>query len=535
MAKKKVQKNSEPKKFCFFKKHKTALLLALIILIQTVVFILVGTEKQYFHMDEAYSFGLSSYDKVEIHDNEDFYNTWHDGAYYADYLEVNDNERFNFTPVYENQKNDVHPPFYYFLLRIFMEFSPNRITKWGGIILNIIIYALITVFTFLITKRLWAGKYHADAIALAVALTSSVTLAALTSVVYIRMYALSTLNIAIITYLHLRLIENYDRKTLILISLSALIGSLTHYFFLFYLLILFIMTLIRRIKNKEKIAGYIIAIAVAAVLSLLIFPYSIQHILFSNRGAGAVSGIFSPDSLSQISEFLDLAQTYTFNGMLIPITITFVLLLIISCRHLSKIKINRAFWYVFCPTIFYFLLTAVASPYIELRYIMPICGMFFVVVIYLLDAALEIRIPATITKTITAIVLVITLITPFITKTEPMQILYRDKKTIVTRVEDELNLPTVYWFNKDEDRFLDDIYLFTKLDNSYISRDNELTAESIKTILEGKDLSKGLIVFINANQDNEKILETFMKATSFGLSIHEEHMNACDIYLLKGD
>ena len=161
--------------------------------------------------------------------------------------------------------------------------------------------------------------------------------------------------------------------------------------------------------------------------------------------------------------------------------------------------------------------------------------MFFVVMIYLLDAALEIRIPATITKIITAIVLVITLITPFITKTEPMQILYRDKKTIVTRVEDELNLPTVYWFNKDEDRFLDDIYLFTKLDNSYISRDNELTAESIKTILEGKDLSKGLIVFINANQDNEKILETFMKATSFGLSIHEEHMNACDIYLLKGD
>ena len=33
-------------------------------------------------MDEAYSLGLASYDKVEIQDNENFYNIWHDGKYY---------------------------------------------------------------------------------------------------------------------------------------------------------------------------------------------------------------------------------------------------------------------------------------------------------------------------------------------------------------------------------------------------------------------------------------------------------------------
>ena len=532
MAKKKFQKNNT-EKTCFVKKHKTLLLLALAILIQTIVFFLVGTEKQYFHMDEAYSFGLSSYDKVEIQDNEDFYNTWHDGSYYADYLEINDDERFNFAPVYENQKNDVHPPFYYLLLRTFMEFSPNRITKWGGIILNIIIYALISFFTFLIAKYLWAGKPHADAIAVAVSFVSSVTLAALTSVVYIRMYALSTLNIAIITYLHLRLIKNYDRKTLIFISLSALIGSLTHYFFLFYLAILFIMTLVRRIKNKEKITGYIIAITVAALLSLAIFPYSIQHILFSNRGTGAVSGIFSLDSLSHIGNFLSLTQIYAFNGMLIPITLAILLLLVVFFKHLSKFKINKSFWYVFNPTIFYFILTAVASPFIELRYIMPICGLFFVAIIYLLTASLEIKASTKITGIITAATLAVTLITPFITKTEPMQILYRDKKEIVSQVENELNLPTIYWFNQDENRFLDDIYLFAKLNNSFVSRDNELTEESIKKILINKDYSNGLLLFINSNQDNDKILETFKKATKFDLAIHQEHMNACDIYLLK--
>ena len=116
MTKQKAPK--ENKFFAFLKKHKVALLLSLAILIQSAIYIAIGTEKQYFHMDEAYSFGLSNYDKVEIGDNEDFYNTWHDGSYYADYLEVDEDERFNFVPVYENQKNDVHPPLYYFFLRL---------------------------------------------------------------------------------------------------------------------------------------------------------------------------------------------------------------------------------------------------------------------------------------------------------------------------------------------------------------------------------------------------------------------------------
>ena len=39
-------------------------------------------------MDEAYSLGLASYDKIEIQDNADFYDTWHDNSYYEDYLAV---------------------------------------------------------------------------------------------------------------------------------------------------------------------------------------------------------------------------------------------------------------------------------------------------------------------------------------------------------------------------------------------------------------------------------------------------------------
>ena len=64
------------------KKKYEKIIISIILIIQTIIFIIVGANKSYIHMDEAYSLGLASYDKVEIQDNENFYNIWHDGKYY---------------------------------------------------------------------------------------------------------------------------------------------------------------------------------------------------------------------------------------------------------------------------------------------------------------------------------------------------------------------------------------------------------------------------------------------------------------------
>ena len=99
-------------------KNKKELLLVIIFLIlQTIIYICVGINKSYLHIDEAYSFGLANYDKIEIQDNKDFFNNWHSKEYFEDYLAVQEDEKGNYVPVYENQKNDVHPPLYYILLR----------------------------------------------------------------------------------------------------------------------------------------------------------------------------------------------------------------------------------------------------------------------------------------------------------------------------------------------------------------------------------------------------------------------------------
>ena len=135
-------------------KSKITIMLIIAIVIQTIFFIIAGINKSYIHMDEAYSLGLASYDKVEIQENQDFYNTWHTKEYYEDYLTVNEDEKGNFAQVYENQKNDVHPPLYYLILRIAMGFNIGSYSKWPGIIVNIIIYIFITIFMYLILQKL---------------------------------------------------------------------------------------------------------------------------------------------------------------------------------------------------------------------------------------------------------------------------------------------------------------------------------------------------------------------------------------------
>ncbi len=364
-------------------------IVAIILILQTIVFILAGMNKSYLFMDEAYSLGLSNYDKVEIQDNDDFYNTWHNKKYYEDYLTVNENEKNTFSQVYENQKNDVHPPLYYLLLRVAMGFHIDSYSKWGGIILNIIIYVFITIFTYLIIKKLLARENKCKEKSAILALATSVVISSIDNAIYIRMYALSTLNIAVITYLHLRLLEQRENngRILLAIGLFSLIGSLTHYYFLFYLAIIFIMFVIKYLREKryKELAKYVGIMVMAGIISLLIFPYSIQHMFLGYRGQGAIGNLTNiPKAIISICLYLLLINVYTFNNTLFLVLL--FLLGIIIYKKIKKIKIiehkSTYIKYIALPTFFYFILAAICSPWIAIRYMMPICNLIIVLVLY---------------------------------------------------------------------------------------------------------------------------------------------------------
>lgn len=532
----------------FSKKEVSGILI--LILIQTIVFIIAGMNKQYIHMDEAYSLGLASYDKVEIQDNEDFYNKWHNKEYYEDYLTVNDDEVGKYNQVYENQKNDVHPPFYYLILRFAMGFNLNSYSVWPGIIINIIIYAIITVFTYLIMKKLFDGKNNANKKAFLITFLSSLTLATIASVLYIRMYALATLNIVIITYLHMRLLDSNktNYKLLSCIGVFALLGSLTHYHYLFYLAMLFIMFAIKYIKEKryKELVSYIITMCIAGVLSLLIFPYSIQHMFFGYRGQGALSKLTHiSEFITSIGTYLGIINLYAFNNLLfigiIPI------IGIIICKKRNKLKViednSKYFKYIALPTLFYFVLVAISSPWIELRYVMPICGMIFILAMYFVVELLRnIVEESNLDKVIIAITIVI-LAMPIISNLiigrvtnkfvlEPAT-MYSSKKEIVEKMRNESDVPTLFMFNSSCNRFLDDILLFATVNESYIAKDIECTEENILNIMNGKDLSKGLFVFINEGHDNDNLLENIKNILGLQEVSWIQGLNACNVYYIK--
>lgn len=521
-------------------KKKEILIIILILLIQTIIFVKVGINKSYIHMDEAYSLGLASYDKVEIQDNQDFYNTWHNKEYYEDYLTVNDDEIWQFSQVYENQKNDVHPPLYYLILRIAMGFTKNYYSKWPGIIVNIVIFMLITVFMYLILQKLLKNKEKSKEKAMVLAFVSSLTMASLTNVIYIRMYALSTLNILITTYLHMKLLDNekVSYKLLIGIGVSALIGSLTHYYYLFYLAMLYLLFAIKYIKEKnfKNLIWYTVSICIAGILSLIIFPYSIQHMFFGYRGEGFISKLMDVQQfLTGIGGYLLKINRFVFNKTLL-IVLSIILIEVIY-KLIKKQKIvnekNKYTKFIILPIVFYFILVAVASPWIELRYIMPVCSLIFGLVIYYLYEGIHNILNEKITNIIVGLILILILLAPLVFKIEP-EVAFSDKREIVESLGNELNLPTIYFFNSSHNRFLDDILLFAIVDESYVAKNMEYTVENMKQILDGKDISKGLVVFINPGQENDHILAILKETTGLENSEYLKRLNACDVYYLKG-
>lgn len=54
-------------------KKKEISLVAIFLIIQTIMYVFTGLKKSYIHIDEAYSYGLANYDKIEIEENDDLF------------------------------------------------------------------------------------------------------------------------------------------------------------------------------------------------------------------------------------------------------------------------------------------------------------------------------------------------------------------------------------------------------------------------------------------------------------------------------
>lgn len=567
-----------------FSKKLTVILFIAIVLLQIAVRVFVGYRKEYFHMDEAYSYGLMNYNKIEITNNSDFYDTWHSKDYYKDYFEIGNDEVSNFKPVYENQKNDVHPPLFYLLLRIASLFTVGNFSKWSGLILNMIIYAFSSVFIFLIAKKLFKDNKKA----LLTLLFTGLCLGALDTSAYIRMYELANLFVLISTYIHMNLYEKkaLEFKDLITVLIVTILSSLTHYYTLIYIGVLFIIFVMKYIKNKEykNLIKYIATFAVAAGISLAIFPYSINHIFNGYRGVGATGNFIDFKEFKEsIRTYLEILGKNLFGNKEIAISIM-SLLVILTIHSIIRqkrknnknntsintkmntnmntktntntvdfsVKVNKLIKLILFPMIVYFVLVAKITPYKELRYMMPIISVTMIFIIYITNFVFE-KVsedyrrdshtninhkkrnsinPGTVSSIALVLIFTFTTISPIFTGKQ-LDFTFKRMNNVAERVEKISDIPALYVFNENNNRFLDDIYLFTKIDNSYIMRLKNANEENIKKVFDGKDIENGILLICNEGYDREAIIKEVKEA--LGLKNEEliQNLNAGIILHLK--
>ncbi len=514
--------------------------LALIIVVQTVVYVLAGMGKAYFHMDEIYSYGLANHERVQIYETEGFYDTWHEGSYYDKYLTVEEDERGKFGPVYENQKNDVHPPLFYGLLRLGMEMTPGQFSKWTGIGLNILIAGVSTVVLWLVVKKMTGGQKVKSLVLTAVV---ALGMATISTVVYIRMYELLTLGILLTTWLHLKLLETREVKPRLLVAIGAveLMGALTQYYYWFYLAAMSVVFVAKYVREKrwKELRVYAATVVGTGLVSLVIWPFAISHMFFGYRGEGVMATLLQPLTLlTNLWTYAGVLDEYVFHKLLLVVVLMIIVIGGYVIVKQKKIKLGSGqgerMLVVLAPTLFYLVIVAAASPFVALRYVAPVCGLLLALVLWSLWELLEgVSGKRRGSLIMAAGLIVLSVVMPLYAGLEP-DVTYPERKAWVEKIQELEDVPALYLMKTGDDwGFLNDILLMREINESYVAQDVGADEKKVREILRGTDLGKGLLVFINDGQENEKVLEAVKAATGLETVEYQQRGVMSDWYYLK--
>lgn len=220
----------------------------------------LSVQKQGMHEDEFYTYLLSNYGGYGL------------GVQYPNGIKINAKECFdeyfyakglNVKNVWNNQKNDVHPPLYYLLFHISGLMIHHLGSMKSGIILNGIFHSCSILNIYSILRRL---IYRTDLSQIGCGLFALMP-AVLGNVIFIRMYTLLSLFVLLLALCMIDgMQKGMDTKFWIRLGMVSLGGILTHYYFIIYLFYSCVMYgLWLLIAKKWKQLGVFFSIICAAV------------------------------------------------------------------------------------------------------------------------------------------------------------------------------------------------------------------------------------------------------------------------------
>ncbi len=428
-------------------KIRERLLLLLIMLLVAGVSIWNGYRKEGFHVDEMYSYGLSNsnympfpqegdsgaysiddfmqeygagnnfgdlfrnmwkdfqilkeadfqlqntnlyekYKEAQYNNNQPWVQTtWLPGEYYENYLTVEEGTGFNYVSVYYNQRADVHPPFYYILLHTVCSLFEGSFSKWYGFSVNFVALMAALLLLYRMIKHYISDSW----VACATVLVYGLSMGFQSNMVFFRMYGIITLLTIALCYFHLYLQKNnweLRRKQKLMLIALVVLGYYTLYYYVVYAALMMMVAVVLMYKTgyAKRIWLYIRQYLYAAVVGVVIWPFSLKHFFSDYRGDDFREAISSVENYRNLiaQMFRELAKTCMGNQAVVLLIILLLAIVTAGVMVFQKKHLDVD-WLIFLPPFFYFFFAAVSTPMVHNRYVMCIMPFVFLAIMLMIS------------------------------------------------------------------------------------------------------------------------------------------------------
>ncbi len=316
------------------KKTKYIVCFIILWLLQMAAAFWFCTQKQGYHEDEFYTYySTARTNGFYVEDGK-----WMEREEYRNEFVVLPDERFQYGLVKEVQSWDVHPPMYYWVFHTVASLVPGVFSKWIGLSVNLFFRGInLILLTYL--SYLAAGKDERPP--LLVTFVYGCSPAAMSGLVFIRMYEMLTTFVLLCAVLHVRVVWREEEgdgreadgrqpdaqrrtqlpvRTLLAMAAVTYVGFLTQYYyfiFLFFMAIAFCVWMLWRDRNVWNCLRYGVFQGLAFVLAYLTYPAFPGQMFKGQRGAQATENFFNlSNTFERIRFFWDLMSRYVFGGLL---------------------------------------------------------------------------------------------------------------------------------------------------------------------------------------------------------------------------
>ena len=290
------------------------------------------------------------------------------------------NNPFNFEMVWHWQALDEHPPLYYALLHFICSFFHNTLTKWTGLIINIISFIVIECFIYIMTKNLTQSRLSAAFVTLLYGINPTIIQYSL----MIRMYMM--LGVIFIGFVHFayKFIQKFEFKYLVGLYFVTVIGGLTNYFFYVFLVIFCICMIFLFVLSRLDIKHLFKAVStlfIAIITNLVIFPYTLE-LFFQDKNSVMVAADNFSNYFISLDRLVGMLQLSPFKMFGTLFLLAFIVMSLLTFRKKS-IKLKTQYVIVIVITyVTYFSLISTLAFTLHYRFVSPIDSLLFIALGY---------------------------------------------------------------------------------------------------------------------------------------------------------